>query len=186
MRVLSVSRWRWAPPALPWRALDRSASSRRRRLSIRYLEKVIAGMRLAVGAAGGRDATDLGRRRRATGLRREGAPIRTSGASVWASGAILDTVSLERFRNGLETIYERLEGSAELGTDEPDLAVRVANAGHGGLTVTVQITPDHMNQEHEFRFDLDQTYLPRVIGALREALERYPIRGREKSVPDAR
>ena len=106
-----------------------------------------------------------------------------SGASVWASGAILDTVSLEQFCNGLEMIYERLEGTAELSTDEPYLSAHVGGGAHGRLTMTVRITPDELTQEHEFRFDLDQTYLPPVITALRETLARFPIRGDRRHAP---
>ena len=41
--------------------------------------------------------------------------------------------------------------------------------------------PDQMRQQHVFRFDADQSYLPAVISQCRKLLGRSPIRGRRES-----
>jgi hypothetical protein len=50
----------------------------------------------------------------------------------------------------------------------------------GHVAITVEITPDHMNQQHWFQFELDQSYLAGLISGCRGVLEKYPI----KSKPD--
>jgi hypothetical protein len=41
----------------------------------------------------------------------------------------------------------------------------------------VEITPDHMTQEHNFQFEVDQSYLPSLIESCRKVLAKYPIKG---------
>jgi hypothetical protein len=41
----------------------------------------------------------------------------------------------------------------------------------------VQITPDHLTQEHSFEFELDQTYLPGIAAQCRTIADAYPVRG---------
>jgi hypothetical protein len=41
----------------------------------------------------------------------------------------------------------------------------------------VQITPDHMTQEHRMDFEIDQSYIPSLIAQCRAIIEEYPIRG---------
>jgi hypothetical protein len=101
-----------------------------------------------------------------------------AGASVWAMGAFLDTVAIRRFADGLAAMHDTLSGAAELGSDEPDLSVRVDAGNHTGhVSLRVEITPDQMHQQHVFRFDADQSFLPAVIKECRRLLGRYPIRG---------
>jgi hypothetical protein len=42
--------------------------------------------------------------------------------------------------------------------------------------MTVQITPDHLNESHRFVSEMDQTYLPAFLGQLKAILAEYPIR----------
>jgi len=51
-----------------------------------------------------------------------------AGGSVWASGAILDTVSIRRFHDGLAGLHRTLSGEAVLGSHEPNLMVRVGRS----------------------------------------------------------
>ena len=52
--------------------------------------------------------------------------------------------------------------------------LRVRFGGH--ITVKLMITPDHMTQSHEFKFDLDQTYLGPFLDGCRSVLSRWPVR----------
>ena len=102
------------------------------------------------------------------------------GASVWAQGAILDTVSLSRFREDLDRIYRILAGEAVLESHEPNVKAHVKasdNAGH--LRIRVELTPDHLVQGHWFEFEADQTYLPPLIDQLDTVLKTFPVRGIE-------
>jgi hypothetical protein len=99
------------------------------------------------------------------------------GGDVWAGGAILETVSLLQFRDGLRELHSTLRGVAELASPEPNLAVRVAPTNPAGqLAVRVEITPEHLTQGHWFEFEADQSYLPPAIAQCETILNRLPIR----------
>jgi hypothetical protein len=106
------------------------------------------------------------------------------GATVEARGAILDTVSFLHWRQQLSTLYERLEGKAVLESVEPQLRVTVVGRGRTGLMrLRVEITPDHMAQGHWFESDIDQSFLPAVIGRCDDVLSRHPVhRATERGV----
>jgi len=100
-----------------------------------------------------------------------------AGASVWVGGALLDTVSVLRFRRGLATLFQMLQGEAALASHEPNVLVRVTAADRTGhLTVRVELTPDQLAQGHRFNFEADQTYIPELIAACDALLVRLPVR----------
>jgi hypothetical protein len=101
-----------------------------------------------------------------------------AGASVWAAGAILDTIGLLRFRDGLERLHQTLSGQAVLESHEANVAVRVTavdRAGH--VRVRADITSDHLTQGHWFEFEIDQSYLPAAVAELELILVAFPVRG---------
>ena len=101
-----------------------------------------------------------------------------AGASVWATGAILDTISLLRFRDELERLHRTLSGEAALESHELNVVVRVAVADDAGhLRVRVEITPDHLAQGHWFEFEIDQSDLPAAVAQLESVLVAFPVRG---------
>ena len=103
------------------------------------------------------------------------AHCRASGASVWASGAILTASAFDRLARGCDELYARLEGTAWLASDEPNVSVQLTAVDRRGhVTMSVEITPDHMTQAHRFEFELDQSYLPAVAQQCRAVLARYP------------
>jgi hypothetical protein len=98
-----------------------------------------------------------------------------SGASVWASGTILTASAFDQFARHCDELHARLEGIARFASDEPNVSVRLeATGGRGHVSMVVEITPDHLAQEHRFDFEIDQTYLPGVAQQCREVLARYP------------
>lgn len=85
---------------------------------------------------------------------------------------------LQRWADQCETLYQSLKGEAVLDSYEPDLRVTINNTDTlGHVRMRVEITPDHMNQNHAFDFELDQSYLPQLIRNCRDIVEAYPIRG---------
>lgn len=72
---------------------------------------------------------------------------------------------------------ENLTRDATLAGYEPDLkvALRIDHLGH--LEAEVEITPDHLTQFHQFRPNLDQSYLTGLIASCGSILERFPVIG---------
>jgi hypothetical protein len=74
-------------------------------------------------------------------------------------------------------LEKNLSGAATLESHEPDLKVIVTptdRLGHVGFSV--EITPDHMTQDHRFDFDADQTFLSPIVKQCEGVLDRFPIR----------
>lgn len=76
---------------------------------------------------------------------------------------------------------ELLEGSREnaiLNPLEPELDVSVERSDSlGHFLAVVNITPDHMTQEHRFEFEIDQTFLRQIIIQCQLIVKAYSIRG---------
>lgn len=105
-----------------------------------------------------------------------------AGASVWATGAMLDSVGLQRFRDGLEQLHRTLSGDVVLESLEPNIKVHVAASdGAGHLTVRAEITPDHLSQGHWFEFEADQSYIPAVVAQLDSVLMQFPVKSGDLS-----
>jgi hypothetical protein len=102
----------------------------------------------------------------------------TSGcASVRVSGFFLHLPELKDWYQQTKRLYETLKGEAVLKCMEPNLGVSLTTNGRGGISATVSITPDHLMENHEFKFDWDQTYLKTFLKDCQTVLEKYPIRG---------
>jgi len=102
----------------------------------------------------------------------------THDASVWTSGSILHVPDLIRWLADLEAMNQRVCGAADLVSLEPELSVelRMNNLGH--IRMKVEITPDHMTQEHSFEFEFDQSYLEGLIKSVSAVLKKYPLKGK--------
>jgi hypothetical protein len=99
------------------------------------------------------------------------------GASVWVEGPILMTSDLRLFAERCEALYHGRAAEASLSPLEPNLEVRLHVADRvGHIQMTVNITPDHLNQKHELQFEIDQSYLPGVTAQCRTIIEQYPVR----------
>jgi hypothetical protein len=99
-------------------------------------------------------------------------------SSVWTEGAILMATDLERFGQQCRKLVNGEVPAACLDPLEPELSLSVTatdRAGH--LTACVEITPDHLRQRHRVEFEMDQTYLPQIIGQCERIVNEYPIRG---------
>lgn len=101
------------------------------------------------------------------------------GASVWVDGPVLMVSDLDSFADECAVLHERLAGRATLDSYEPNLRVSLASEDRSGhLVLRVEITPDHIDQQHTFRFSLDQSYVPGILSQCRDILRAYPVRGR--------
>lgn len=96
-----------------------------------------------------------------------------AGASVWASGQILQLADIVRFEVQCGDLETGQVKAALLASHEPNLSVELKRLGSlGEIEMTVQITPDHMSQEHRFTIGIDLSYVP----DLRRRLTRISTR----------
>jgi hypothetical protein len=92
--------------------------------------------------------------------------------------ADLRAEELRQFREGLESVYERLEGESVLASLDGWIDLTVRCEANGALTIT-GVADDRPGIGNKLRFQLeglDQSYLPTIIGSLREAERAYPVR----------
>jgi hypothetical protein len=95
---------------------------------------------------------------------------------VFAQGTFLHLPELAMWRDEIVKLHKKAEGTAELKCMEPNLEALVKLNSLGTGTVTICLTPDHMTQKHQVEFEVDQSYLPRVIEQIDSILEKFPIR----------
>jgi hypothetical protein len=99
------------------------------------------------------------------------------GAEVIVEGPILRTDELQNFAVQCATLHSTLVGEARLDCMEPGLRVLLKGNSHGQIEIEIALTPNHLTQRHEFRDQIDQSYLPGIVGSCREILRRFPIVG---------
>lgn len=107
------------------------------------------------------------------------------GADVWTSGAILHVPDVARWLDSLEWMNKSLSGKADLVSLEPELVVELEMVSPGKISMWVEITPDHITQEHKFQFEIDQSYLAGLMESCRRVLSKYPVRGKSDSQGEA-
>jgi len=103
------------------------------------------------------------------------------GALVEARGAFVHTPELADFAKQLETLHATLVGEAVLQCMEPNLQIAIRGDSIGHMELRVRITPDHMSQSHDFKFDLDQTYLSPFLNGFKSVLLRWPVRAKPRA-----
>jgi len=85
---------------------------------------------------------------------------------------------LARWAHECDALVKGEIQNAELAPMEPEVKVRIWPVDRlGHFTMRVQITPDHLTQEHSFEFEIDQTYLPGIAAQCRAIADAYPVRG---------
>ena len=105
-----------------------------------------------------------------------------AGADVWTTGSILMTTDLAQWADRCDALDNGKAQDAELSPMEPELKVRISKKDSlGHFTMRVEITPDNPTQQHQFEFEIDQTFLPRIAGQCRAIVKKYPIRGEAPS-----
>jgi hypothetical protein len=98
------------------------------------------------------------------------------GATVEVTGSILHRMELQEWLDQARELHSALSGAARLECIEPELkACMTLTDGKGELVI--DITPDPVLQKHQFRFEIDHSYLPGLCSQLEKLLARYPLRG---------
>ena len=98
-----------------------------------------------------------------------------AGAFSASIVATLVTCDFPQFRRQLETLYKTLSGSANFDTIERQLQIECVGNERGGIAIngTVQ---DRVGDGNvlRFRFDIDQSYLPKLIAELEDIESEFP------------
>jgi len=101
-----------------------------------------------------------------------------SGASVWTTGALLMVPDIVRWGDQCQAISAGTASEASLVSLEPEIEATITTVDAlGHLKLRVEITPDHLRQEHAFEFDIDQSFLPVLVRQCRDIEATYPVRG---------
>ena len=102
-----------------------------------------------------------------------------SGASVWVSGSFMTVSDILSLASDAEKLYEGDIKELEIDPVEPELRIAMKSTdSRGHIELTIEITPDHLSQEHSFLFEIDQSYLPPLVGQCKKVLQRFPYRER--------
>jgi hypothetical protein len=97
------------------------------------------------------------------------------GAKVIVDGPFLRTDEIRKFGAQCATLHSTLVGQAHLDCMEPYLSVVLTGNSRGHVAVEIELTPNHLNQRHEFRDQMDQSYLPAIVADCTRVLERFPV-----------
>jgi hypothetical protein len=105
------------------------------------------------------------------------AQCRSPQSSVRAEGPIVHLGEIADFLKGCEALYANLRGSAVLSCMEPSLRAELTAGSLGHIQLVISLTPDHLAEQHTFRSELDQSFLPAVIAGCQEILQQFPLKG---------
>jgi hypothetical protein len=100
-------------------------------------------------------------------------------SSVQAHGSIVRLGEIYGLLHEIETLYQTLQGQAELRCIEPNLAVELLAQTGGHIRVTISITPEYMSESLSYTDGFDQTYLPPIIAGCKAILAKFPVRAAE-------
>lgn len=108
------------------------------------------------------------------------ATCEADGSHVRARGPFIHLSELGRFRDACAAIHEELTGEASLDCMEPTLGATLTFSDSlGNIDARISLSPNHLEQTHDFLFRIDQSHLPYILRGLSAILEKYP----PKSVP---
>ena len=109
---------------------------------------------------------------------------RVSLPNAWVevgSGNGLVSMVLARFVRDLERLDGTLSGKAELQVDWINLTLIGDGIGHSA--VELEIYPGHVEQQHRFRFQVDQTQVRSARQQAKALLAKYPVPAKYASDP---
>jgi len=96
---------------------------------------------------------------------------------VHAHGSILHLSELQQWLVECKQVYTTLSGEAHLRCMEPNIDVKIQMKERGACELLVSLTNDHLYEQHSFCFEIDQSYLPKLIENLETVLYSYPLKG---------
>jgi len=101
------------------------------------------------------------------------AEYRTPHSVVRVEGPLLDLNAVERLMSECRALYRDLKGRAVLASYEQYVQAELSGDGRGHLHLEVNLSPGDDAEDHVFRTELDQTYLPDIVADCEKLLQRY-------------
>ncbi len=98
------------------------------------------------------------------------------GAEVSVSGNIVHLSEIHQWMTETQALYDTLTGTAALACMEPEISITLKAETRGHISMIVEITPDHLLQQHRFEFDIDQSHLPALLAQGRQVLTQFPLK----------
>ena len=97
--------------------------------------------------------------------------------------AQLQTLDFSQFKKGVESLYANLEGITQFNSMEDWLKIIIRGDGIGHFDVECEACdiPGTGNRL-EFKMEIDQTEIPRLIDQLDDILTKFPVRGQPDSL----
>lgn len=105
------------------------------------------------------------------------AAVQVGESLISIHGPLFMTTDIARFRSELAAMHQSLTGEATLAGYEPNLKVTLRTRTLGHVSCQVEITPDQMTEYHRFDFELDQTYLAKLMTSCEAVTQRFPVIG---------
>jgi hypothetical protein len=93
------------------------------------------------------------------------------GSQTLVQGPIIHLSEIYQWLADLKKLHATVQGEAILQCMEPYLNAKVVLDKIGNGELIVNITPDHLKEKHEFIFEVDQSYLPKVISELKYIID---------------
>ena len=100
----------------------------------------------------------------------------SNGAAVEVHGVFVRTDEISEWQRTVDKLEADLKDEAKLVCMEPYISVTLTAGSLGAIAMEVQITPNHLNQEHRFEFSIDQSYLARLSSQCARILQAFPLR----------
>ena len=94
------------------------------------------------------------------------------------NGSIIHLSEIAQLLEAADHLQEDLIGKIEIECIEPYLSITFEAEKLGHIEMSVDITPDNLHQTHNFLFEIDQSYLPKLISDCKAVLKKYPIIGK--------
>lgn len=86
--------------------------------------------------------------------------------------------NLEQWARACQQLLDGKVPRASLELPEPSLHVTIDRSGDSnGFVAIIKIT-DGLTQFHEYRFDIDQSYVTTLIESINAVLRKFPVRGK--------
>lgn len=98
------------------------------------------------------------------------------GSIVRATGSIIHLSEIEIWLNETKVMNEKLEGESNLPCVEPNLYIKITMKERDKAEMFVDITPDTVNNHHNFIFEIDQSSFSKLIEQLDTILKKYPFK----------
>lgn len=78
------------------------------------------------------------------------------------------------FKNELEQLYQKLEGTAHFHNIEDNITIHLTGNGHGHINVSA-ILEDFGDRHNilEINFEIDQSYIPKLVSDIQALVNRF-------------